>query len=126
MKSIFKPFLIVLLILFAVSRCVGQNKVLYHSLEASFIGLEAMDVITTYHGFKVGAHEANPIMTGIVRHPAELIAVKGIITFGSLACFRAIRKDHPKTALACLIAANLTMGYVVHHNYQIILSFKIK
>jgi uncharacterized membrane protein len=104
--------LIFVLLCFSAS----AQKLIYHSLEASYIGLNVYDLKTTFDVIDKGGYEMNPIMKGTHAH---MIAVKSFATLGTLGLLRIIRKDHPKTAMISLIVANVGMGYLVTRNYQI-------
>lgn len=118
--------LIVVLLVFGIKTCHGQvNKTLYHSLEASYIVLNAADLVTTYKVIKYGGREVNPTMKPFIDNKFEAIAFKTVATLGILALNRQIKKDHPKLALWSLVALNVGMGYVVQHNYTLTVSLKI-
>lgn len=102
-----------------------QGRIAYHSLEASYIGLNALDLLTTYKALGAGGREANPVMAIFIKNQAQAIAFKSVTTLGALALLRYCRKDHPKGALVSLIVLNVGMGYLVNHNYQLYLRIKI-
>lgn len=117
--------LMIALLVFGLSFTANaQRKLVYHSLEASYIGLNAMDLVTTYKVLHQGGVELNPIMKPFINHPQQAIAVKSIYCFTFLALNRMVAKDHPKIAMISLLSLNLGMGYVVNRNYQIYLRIR--
>lgn len=102
-----------------------RNKVLYHSLEGSYVILNAADLITTYQIIDLGGYEVNPILKPFIHSKPTMIAVKSIVTFGSLLYLRHLRKEYQTAALITLAVLNVGMGFVVYHNYQVCISLKI-
>lgn len=96
----------------------------YHALEASYIGLQAADVITTYKGIRLGAYEQNPAANYMLKHDL-LIPGKILASTAFLYSCRRIRKENPKLAMIYLIGGNLVYGAVVTRNYQICVRLKI-
>lgn len=115
-------FIVVFLVL--LGQCHAQ-KVLYHSLEVSYIGLNALDVITTSKILRADGTERNPLMISLVEHPVALVAFKTLCVGTFLGSCRIIRKEHPNTALAILIGGNLLYGAIVTHNYQVYLRLRL-
>lgn len=105
--------------------CFSQSKVLYHSFEATYIGLNALDVVSTYKIIDRGGYEANPVMAKFVDNKAAFIGVKAISTTAFLGACRIIRKDKPKLAFALLLAGNVGYGFLINHNYQVYVRLKI-
>lgn len=106
--------------------CLSQNKVLYHSLEVTYIGLNALDVVSTYKVIEYGGYEANPVMAKFVGNKAAFIGVKAVSTAVFLGACRIIKKDKPKLAFALLIAGNIGYGFLVNHNYQLSIRLKMR
>lgn len=115
-------FIVVFLIL--MGQCVAQ-KILYHSLEITYIGLNAFDLITTNKILHADGTERNPFMASLVEHPIEMVAFKTLCVATFLGSCRIIHKEHPKGALAILIGGNLLYGAIVTHNYQIYLRLRL-
>lgn len=114
------------LLLLVSSLTFSQNKIIYHSLEVTYVGLNALDLVTTYRVIDAGGYEANPLMTRIVDNKPMAIGVKAISTTVFLGTCRIIRKDRPKLAFVLLLAGNVGYGLVVNHNYQLSLTLKIR
>jgi len=115
-----RTYLLVALLLVTTS-VVGQRRVAYRSLEATYVALNAADVVTTYRAINRGGYEENPLLRPIISRPAVFIPVKGLMTLGSLALLRRIGRDSPKAALVYLSILNIGMGAVVYHNYRVTL-----
>lgn len=105
--------------------CLSQNKVLYHSLEVTYIGLNALDVHSTYKVIEHGGYESNPFMAKFVDNKAAFIGVKALSTTAFLGACRIIKKDKPMIAFALLVAGNIGYGFLVNHNYQLSVKLKI-
>jgi hypothetical protein len=91
----------------------------YHGLEASYIALNAADVIFTYRALDKGAEEANPLLRGFVKSKPLTIAFKAGTTGLVLYANRKITKENKTVGYATLIALNLLYGYIVNNNYQV-------
>ena len=90
------------------------------SLAASFVGLQALDVVTTLRGLHTGAAvEANPLVGNLANHPAALVAVKGSLTAATVASMNSLSKKHPKAAALAMIALNAGSALIVRSNLQI-------
>lgn len=105
--------------------CFSQGKVLYHSFEVTYIGLNAMDLVSTYKVLDAGGYEANPLMARVIENKPLAIGVKTLSTGVFLGACRIIRKEKPKLAFALLLAGNLGYGALVSHNYQVYFRIKI-
>lgn len=105
--------------------CLSQNKVLYHSLEVTYIGLNALDLVSTYKILEHGGYEMNPFMAKIIDNKPLTIGVKTLTTGVFLGACRIIRKDKPKLAFALLLAGNIGYAALVNHNYQVYVRIKI-
>jgi hypothetical protein len=123
--TIFDLMRVLFFMFMGVAPCFSQSKVLYHSFEVTYIGLNALDLITTYKIIDNGGYEANPLMTSIIQNKPLAIGVKTISTTAFLGACRIIRRDRPKLAFALLLAGNLGYGALVSHNYQVYFRIKI-
>lgn len=112
------------LILVVVS-VTAQRKIVYNSLEVAYIGLNVLDVVSTYKIIDRGGYEANPLMAKFVDNKVAFIGVKAISTTAFLGACRIIKKDKPKLAFALLLAGNVGYGFLINHNYQVYLRLKI-
>jgi len=89
------------------------------SLYVSTAVLQGLDAHSTLSGIRNGATEANPMMAGLVEHPAAFIGVKAGISYGSIMAARSIAKKNKPLAIVTLAAINAMYVVVVHHNYQV-------
>lgn len=89
----------ILIFVFLAFTASAQQKIIYHSLEASYIALNVYDLKTTFNVIDRGGYEINPLMKGTHAH---MIAVKSFATMSTLGLLRIVRKDHPKTAFISL------------------------
>jgi hypothetical protein len=89
------------------------------SLYVSTAVLYGLDVHSTLSGLHNGAVEANPMMQGLVTHPAALVGVKAGLGFGSMMAARSIAKKNRTAAIVALAAIDAIYVIVVHHNYQV-------
>lgn len=105
--------------------CGAQKNLAYHSLEVTYIGLNALDVFSTYKVIERGGYEANPVMAKFVHNKAAFIGIKTISTTAFLSACRIIKKDKPKLAFALLLAGNIGYGFLVNHNFQLSARLKI-
>jgi hypothetical protein len=85
----------------------------------SFATLEALDVASTARVIEGGGRESNPIVASVWGSPVGLAALKAGTAAGLIVAAQRLRKDHPKTALVLMIAANSGMTAIVAHNYAI-------
>jgi hypothetical protein len=100
-----------------------SSPALHTTLAASFAGLQALDVATTLRGIGQGrASEANPLMGGLVRHPAALVGVKAGLTAATILSMRGFSKAHPKAAVFTMLALNAGSALVVRSNLRLVMS----
>ena len=92
---------------------------IYNGLEASYIGLNIADYITTRQAMEKGAWEANPIMRPFVKNKPAFASIKAGATLTTLYLSRKVKKEKPKVAFGLLIIGNLVYGYLANHNYKV-------
>ena len=91
------------------------------ALYAMQVGLQVMDVKSTFTGISLGAHEANPIMQPMATNPAVMTAVKVGLAAGTIfASERMWRQGNKTGAIVSMIAANAVTAFVVAHNYRVV------
>ena len=89
-------------------------------LYASFAGLEALDIQSTYRALNTpGAREANPVARTMVGNPAALTALKLATTASFVLASEKMWKKHRVGALVFAAAGNAAMTAIVAHNYRI-------
>ena len=97
---------------------------IYNGLEASYIGLNIADYITTRQAMEKGAWEANPIMRPFVKNKPAFASIKAGATLTTLYLYRKVKKEKPKVAFGLLLALNIFYGHIVNNNYQVKLQLK--
>jgi len=79
--------------------------------------LQGYDVYSTFTALKSGAQERNPVMKGLVGNPAAFVAVKAGVAGASIIAAEQLWRGHHRTsAVMMMLASNILMGAVVHHN----------
>jgi hypothetical protein len=91
------------------------------TLSASLVSLQAYDTYSTLSALKLGGTETNPLMQGVVKHPAALILLKGGVAAGSIfAATRLWQQHHRGAAIALLAMTNGTIAVVAAHNASVL------
>jgi hypothetical protein len=117
MKTI--VLILILSPLCAIAQDTTKTDYVYHSLEGSYIALNAIDVMLTYKGIEKGAIELNPLLSKIINNKPLFIGIKATLTFGVLWYIRRLKKDNNKLGYGLLIAANVLYCAVVANNYSV-------
>ena len=87
---------------------------------AAQIALQALDVHSTYSAIDKGAHEANPLMKGVVGNKGAMIAVKaGVAASTILLAEKMWRRGNRTGAIATMLIVNGVTAAVVANNYQV-------
>ncbi len=87
---------------------------LYISLGA----LQALDVHSTTRAIQAGGVEANPLMRGIARQPAALIAVKAGGVASTIWLTHKLARRNRTGAFILMAAVNSAYAVVVANNYR--------
>ena len=107
--------------LFATSVDVkaGQPPIPMAPLYASFAGLTAADGYLTWRAVHNGATEANRFVAPVAGDAVGLTVLK--VATGTVTVLAAdrLRRQHPRTAMWMMVAANGGMMWVVWHNAQV-------
>jgi hypothetical protein len=90
---------------------------LFATLEASYIGLQALDVASTLSALDRGHVEANPMMRGVSAHPAALVAVKAAATGGTVLLARRIAGRNRMAGIVLTMALDGVYSFVVVRNF---------
>jgi hypothetical protein len=94
-------------------------------LYASQIALQALDIHSTYSAINKGAHEANPLMKGVVDNKGAMLAVKAGVTAGSILLAEKMWKKGNRTgAVATMLVMNSITAVVVANNYKVASSLR--
>jgi hypothetical protein len=98
----------------------GRSPVL-PALYASLGALQAYDAYSTLTGVRGGAVEGNPLLQGVVRHPAAFVALKAGVTGASIYAAERLWRDKKRTqAFLLMVASNGVMAYVAQHNARVL------
>jgi hypothetical protein len=90
-------------------------------LYGSYAALQAFDAVSTLRGVKLGAQEANPMMTGVSRNPAGMWALKSGLTAASIVAAEHLWKQRRRgEAIALMVVANGIMAGVAARNAAVV------
>jgi hypothetical protein len=82
--------------------------------------LQAMDMHSTMQAISRGAHEANPMMQGVVGNKGAMLAVKAGVAASTILMSECLWKKGNRTgAIVSMIIANSVTAVVVAHNYRL-------
>jgi hypothetical protein len=82
--------------------------------------LQAMDMHSTYSAISLGAHEANPLMQGVVKNKGAMLAVKMGVAASTIWMSESMwKRGNRMGAIATMIVANAVTAVVVAHNYRL-------
>jgi len=89
-------------------------------LYAAQVALQALDIHSTYAAINKGAHEANPLMKGVVDNKGAMLAVKAGVAAGSILLAEKMWKKGNRTgAVATMLVLNTVTALVVTNNYKV-------
>src|SRR5262249_26579141 len=88
-------------------------------LYTTFAGLSAADGYLTWLAVHRGATEANRFVAPIAGDAAGLSGLKVATGAVTVLAVERLRRDHPRTAMWVMIAANSAMMWVVWHNTEV-------
>jgi len=95
------------------------------ALYASQIALQALDVHSTYSAIGNGAHEANPMMKGVVGNKGAMMAVKAGVAAGTIFLSEKMwRRGNRAGAIATMLVVNSVTAMVAAHNYRLASSLR--
>lgn len=96
-----------------------QARPLQIGLQATFVTLQAADVVTTLQAVhRSGAREGNPMMAPFVEHPAAFVAVKSMTTLMVIGATHRLSKTHPRRACLVMVGLNAAYAAVAASNYR--------
>jgi hypothetical protein len=96
----------------------GHDKALL-PLYASTAMLQFLDVRSTLNVIKLGGGEGNPVLKGLVSHPAMFVGFKAAIAAATIYSAHKMAKHSKIGAIATMVALNSVYAMVVEHNYQL-------
>ena len=94
------------------------------SLCVSFAALQAFDIYSTTQALSRGAHEANPMMRGVVGNPALFWTVKAAATVAPLLAAERLWKTNKAASIAVMMVGNGVMAAVAAHNANILRQYR--
>jgi len=95
------------------------------ALYASQVALQALDAHSTYSALNRGAHEANPLMKGVVGNKGAMMGVKAGVAVGTIYLAEKMwRKGNRTGAVATMLIVNGVTAAVVANNYKVASSLR--
>ena len=91
-------------------------------LYVGFGALQIFDVYSTTRALSQGAHEANPVMQGIVGNRALFWSVKAVSTIAPMLAAERLWKTNRAGAIAVMVVGNGVMAAVSAHNASVLRS----
>lgn len=96
-----------------------ENPRVLKSLRFGFIGVQALDVHSTWKALSGGAREGNAVMRPLTSSPAAYMAIKAGMTFLVYKGTERGGKRHAKTMFWLLVASDAAMSAIAIHNYRV-------
>lgn len=93
---------------------------------ASTAVLQMLDVRSTMQVVKLGGGEGNPVLQGLVGHPAMFMGVKAAVAAASIYSAYRLAKHSRLGAIATMVGVNSVYAMVVAHNYQLARSMSMR
>jgi hypothetical protein len=91
------------------------------ALYGGFAALQAYDAYSTLAAVKAGGVELNPVLRGVAKKPAAMIALKSAVTVASIAAAdRLWKKGRKKHAVVMLAATSAAMTVVAINNHSVL------
>lgn len=91
----------------------------FTALHVLTAGLQVADAHSTLSGLKMGAVEANPLMSPVAKNGPALVAVKATVAAGVIYATERMSRGNRVAAVLTAIAINGTYAMVVAHNYRL-------
>lgn len=89
------------------------------ALEASFVGLQALDVTSTMRALGRGHTETNPLMREVAGRPAAMVAVKAGSSAATIWLVRRLARRNRAAAVATMVAIDAAYAAVVARNFHV-------
>ena len=90
------------------------------ALYASLGALQVFDVYSTRQALAHGAHEANPVMGGVVGNPVAFTALKAATAVLPVLIAERLWKTNRVAAVLTMVAANSAMALVAANNARVL------
>lgn len=89
------------------------------ALYVSLGAMQVLDLVTTNQALKSGAHEGNPMVSGIAGNSGAMIAYKTAMTVGTVIAVEKMWKRNRVGAIVVAVAANGVTAAVAAHNVKV-------
>ena len=97
----------------------SPSPILMAALHSATVTAHILDVHSTIRALDSGAAEGNPLMFGVSKNRAALIAVKSTLAAGVVYATHRIAKRNKAAAIVGAVAVNSLLLTAAHHNYSI-------
>lgn len=87
-------------------------------LYVAFVGLQALDVHSTFSALDSGAREANPMVRGALGNPAGLFLLKTGTAAGVVLLTEKLWRRNRAAAVITMVALNSAYATIAAHNYR--------
>ena len=87
-------------------------------LYITFVGLQALDVHSTFSALNSGAREANPMIRSALGNPAGLFLLKAGTAAGVVLITEKLWRRNRGAAVITMIALNSAYATIAAHNYR--------
>ena len=87
-------------------------------LYVAFVGLQALDVHSTFSALEGGAREANPMVRSALGNPAGLFLLKAGTAAGVVLVTEKLWRRNRTAAVITMIALNSAYATIAAHNYR--------
>ena len=87
-------------------------------LYVAFVGLQALDVHSTFSALEGGAREANPMVRSALGNPAGLFLLKAGTAAGVVLVSEKLWPRNRTAAVITMIALNSAYATIAAHNYR--------
>lgn len=97
-----------------------RRPLLLPAMYAAQVALQALDAHSTYSAINKGAHEANPLMKGVVGNRGAMMAVKaGVAASTIFLAEKMWKRGNRAGAIATMLIVNGVTAAVVANNYKV-------
>lgn len=104
---------------------LDRRPLLLPAMYAAQVALQALDAHSTYSAINKGAHEANPLMKGVVGNKGAMMAVKaGVAASTIFLAEKMWKRGNRAGAIATMLIVNGVTAAVVANNYKVASSLR--
>ena len=98
-----------------ISQALARPAVL-PALYASYAALQVFDIYSTKQALARGAREANPLMQDVVGNTTEFVAVKAVVTLGTILAAERLWRVNKVAAIALMVVSTGVLASVAANN----------